>query len=109
MLFFHPSAGEPGERSLRWRINHYVDLVRLQHTIGSALGIITAAVVVEHGNGLGRALAVTDANLQSVRSRIVFLDQRLNGLKLRQVNAVLLRYQNVMPAAINRQARSMQT
>src|SRR5262249_38788000 len=89
-------SGRFGRRSIGLRINHYINFIRLQHAIWGALSVITTAVVIKDRNRLGWTLLVTNANLQSVRSRIVLLDQGLDSVKLGQVDAVLLSYKNVM-------------
>ena len=92
-----------GVRLVR-RIDHDADFVRLENTIGRALGIVTAAIVVEHRNIFSRAFAKAHADLQPMRVLVVVALQRFDFRKARNVDALFFGDDDVMAAAIDRRS-----
>ena len=104
MEFSQLSFGVCKESGVILRINHHINLVGLQNAIGRALGVVTAAVVVEHRNLFGRAFAKAHADCRVWASLSLLLLQRFDRCKLRNVNAFFFAHDDVVPAAIHRRS-----
>jgi hypothetical protein len=85
---------------LDFRINQYGDLIRFKNSIGSASIRFAATVVVDNRHLFCGALAIPNTDLQRVAS-IALLLECLNGRYSHQVDAFLLRQDDIVTTAID--------
>ena len=86
------------------RIDEHVDIERLQDAVGQAAGVVAPALVVQHRDRLGAALAIAQAELQRMGLLVVRVE-RLDRGEEREVEALLLAHDDLVPAAVERRSR----
>ena len=88
------------------RVDHHVDLVRLEDPVGQAARVVAAALVVEHRDRFGAALAVAEADLEvCARRRRSASRAPATAGEQAEVEALLVAHDDLVPAAVDRGAR----
>ena len=83
------------------RVDDHVEREQLEDAVRRALGVVAAALVVEDRNLLGRTFAPRETEFENVGLRVLRLNERVDRGDAGDVEGLLVRDQDVVPAAVD--------